>query len=118
MMGIYGLKKNKMELKDIHEFMESEIKRLDELYKDKDKKELVMAHGFKVVEELGELFEQLLTYKGYQRKDKLDKLDEEEIKKEFVDVIFTVLLLAKRFDINIEEAIEIKMNEIKKKDYN
>lgn len=107
-----------MEIKEINTFIDQEIKRLEEYYKAKDKNELTMAMGFKVVEEIGELFREILGHKGYQTKSKLDKLDKEEIKKEFADVIFTTLILAKRFDVDIEHAIKIKMEEIKKRDYN
>ncbi len=106
---------NKMEIKEINEFIESEIKRLEERYSDKDDKELTMAMGFKVVEEIGELFEELLKHKGYQRKS--EHFDEENLKKEFADVIFIVLTIAKKFNVDIEEAIKIKMEEMKKRDY-
>lgn len=106
-----------MEIKEIDNFIENEIKRIEERYKDKNKDELTMAMGFKVVEELGELFNEFLSHKGYQRKDKLEKLKKEEIKKEFADVIFTVLIMAKRFDIDIEEAIKIKMEEMSNRNY-
>ncbi len=106
-----------MEIEEINKFINEEIKRLEEYHSEKDKDELTMAMGFKVVEEIGELFEEMLKKKGYQRKDKLEKQSEEEIKKEFADVIFTVLILAKRFDIDIEDAIKIKMSEIKKRKY-
>lgn len=106
-----------MEIKDLSKFIDSEIKRLEDYYKDKDKDELTMAMGFKVVEEIGELFSELLAHKGYQRKEKLDKLNKEEIKKEFADVILTVLILAKRFDVDIESALKIKIEEIKKRAY-
>jgi len=106
-----------MEIKEINHFIEEEIVRLENYYNSKDKNELTMAMGFKVVEEIGELFKEILGHKGYQSKSKLDKLDREEIKKEFADVIFTTLILAKRFNVDIEEAIKIKMQEIKKRDY-
>ncbi len=104
-------------MKEINEFIENEIKRLEEYYSEKDSNELTMAMGFKVVEELGELFEEILKNKGYQRKDKLDSMDEDEVKKEFADVIFTLLILAKRFDVDIEKSIKIKMEEIKNREY-
>jgi len=106
-----------MEIKEINKFIDEEIVRLEHYYSGKDKNELTMAMGFKVVEEIGELFKEILGHKGYQSKSKLDKLDREEIKKEFADVIFTTLILAKRFNVDIEEAIKIKMEEIKKRDY-
>ena len=106
-----------MEIKEINQFIEEEIKKLEEYYKDKDKDELSMAMGFKVIEEVGELFQEILSHKGYQSKEKLEKFDKEEIKKEFADAIFTILILAKRFDVDIEEAIQIKIKEIKKRKY-
>lgn len=106
-----------MELQEINEFIEYEEERLENFYNKRNKEEITMAMGFKVIEEIGELFDQILSHKGYQRKDKLNKLDKEEIKKEFADVIITVLLLAKRFDFDIEDAIKIKMEEIKNRDY-
>ena len=95
----------------------NEIKKLEEYYTEKDKGELTMAMGFKVVEEMGELFNEILSHKGYQRKEKLDKHDIKNVEKEFADVIFTVLILAKRFNIDIEKAMKIKMEEIKQRVY-
>lgn len=106
-----------MEIKEINKFLDKEIKRLEEYYSKKDKDELTMAMGFKVVEEIGELFNELLYYKGYQRKDKLDKWNKEDLKKEFSDALFTILILAKRFDVDIEEAVKIKIEELKKREY-
>jgi len=109
-----------MDIKEINKFLEEEIKKLEEYYRkdrDQDGRELTMAMGFKVIEELGELFNEMLAHKGYQKKDKLEKLDKEEIKKEFADVIFTVLMLARRFNINTGEAIKIKMEELKERGY-
>ena len=108
---------SRMEIKEINEFIENEIEKLEERYKDRDENELTMAMGFKVIEELGELFCEFLSHKGYQRKEKLEKMDKEGIKKEFADVIFTVLIMAKRFDIDIEDAIKIKMEDLKGREY-
>jgi NTP pyrophosphatase (non-canonical NTP hydrolase) len=107
-----------MELTEIDQFIEEEIQRLEKYYRDKNKNELTMAMGFKLIEELGELFKEALGHKGYQTKAKLEKLNKDEIKKEFADVIITTLILAKRFNVDIEQAIKIKMDEIKKRDYN
>ncbi|MDE1848800.1 MAG: hypothetical protein KGH55_02105 [Nanoarchaeota archaeon] len=106
-----------MNIKEINQFINEEIKRLEEYYSEKDKSELTMAMGLKVIEELGELYDEILKNKGYQRKEKLQKADEESLKKEFADVIFTILILAKRFSIDIEDAVKIKMDEIRKRRY-
>ncbi len=76
-----------------------------------------MAMGFKVVEEVGELFDAALTELGYQRKSKLQERKDKDIDKEFADAIFTILILAKRFNIDVEQAIKMKMDEIKKRNY-
>jgi NTP pyrophosphatase (non-canonical NTP hydrolase) len=106
-----------MEMKDVNRFIECEIQRLEEYYKDKDKNELTMAMTIKVIEEIGELFQEILSHGGYQRKDKLDKLNKKDIEKEFADVMITLLILAKRFDVNIEDALKIKIEEIKNRTY-
>lgn len=106
-----------MELKEINQFIETEIKRLEKYYEGKEENELTMAMGFKVIEEIGELFHEFLSHKGYQKKDKLNNLDKKEIQKEFADVIITILIMAKRFDVNIEEAIKIKIEDIKNRKY-
>ncbi|MEK6893481.1 MAG: hypothetical protein AABX07_04725 [Nanoarchaeota archaeon] len=106
-----------MEIKEVNEFIEEELDRLNEYYKDKNKDELTMAIGFKIIEELGELFKEMLSHKEYQRKDKLDKLDRQNLEKEFADVIISVLIMAKKFDVDVEKAIKIKMAEIKGRVY-
>ena len=60
-----------MEIKEIKDFIEWEMKRIEKMYIEKDRNDLKMAMGFKLVEEMGELFEALLKTKGYQRKEKL-----------------------------------------------
>ena len=104
-----------MEIKEINQFIEEEISRLEKYFNHKDNNELTMAMGFKVIEELGELFSELLTYKGYGRKEKV--VNKDEIKKEFADILFTILIMAKRFDVDIEDAIKLKMDEIKGREY-
>lgn len=106
-----------MSLEEINQFIEEERKRLEKYYGDKEDSELTMATGFKLVEEMGELFNELLTYKGYQRKDKLENFDMKNLEKEFADVIFVTLILAKRFNIDVEKAIKIKMAEVKGRVY-
>ena len=106
-----------MEIKEINQFVDQEIKRLEEYYHLKEGEELTLAMAMKIVEELGELFNEVLAHKGYQRKDKLNNLNEKEIEKEFADVIFTTIILSRRFNIDIEKALITKMNEIKNRNY-
>lgn len=106
-----------MELKELNEFVDEEIKRLKEYYQLKGDEELTLAMAIKIGEELGELYNEVLAHKGYQRKDKLEKLDKKEIENEIADVIFTILILSRRFNINIESALKEKMNKIKNRVY-
>ncbi len=102
-----------MEIKEINQFIETETKRLEEYYKLKGNEELTLAMTIKVIEEIGELFNEILAHKGYQSKEKLDALDKNEIEKEFSDVIITLLILANRFNVDIEKALKEKI-QIKK----
>ncbi len=106
-----------MELKELNEFIDEEIKRLKEYYQLKEDEELTLAMAIKIGEELGELYNEVLAHKGYQRKDKLENLNKKEIENEIADVIFTILILSRRFNINIEEALKEKMNKIKNRSY-
>lgn len=107
-----------MDIKEINDFIDWEVARLDEHYKDKDEKEILLANTIKIGEELGELYNEVLAHKGFQRKDKLDKMDVKEIEKEIADVILTTFILARRFNINIENALNTKIEKIKSRDYN
>jgi len=102
-----------MEIKEINEFVDEEIDMLKEYYKLKNDEELTLAVTIKIGEELGELCNEVLAHKGYQRRDKLAKLDIEEIEEEIADVVFTTFILARRFNIDIEKAMENKMIKIR-----
>jgi len=106
-----------MELKELNKFIDEEIKKLKEYYQLKGDEELTLAMAIKIGEEFGELYNEVLAHKGYQRKDKLENLNENEIENEMADVILTTLILSGRFNINIEEALKEKMNKIKMREY-
>lgn len=50
-----------------------------------------------------------------QRKQKFDKFDKDNLLEEFADVIMTTLLLAKSMNIDIEKALEKKIEKINKR---
>ncbi|GEM_PF-557510 len=108
-----------MEINEINNFIDSEIKRLEEYYslKGKGQEEIILAMALKIGEEVGELFNEVLAHKGFQRKDKLSKLNKKEIESEIADVIFTTFILSRKFNINIDDAINEKMAKIKKRIY-
>ena len=107
-----------MDIKEINRFVESEIKRIREYYKDKNEEELTLAMIVKTVEEIGELFNEILAHKGFQRKSKLDKMDGKNLETELADSLITLFIIGRRFNIDIEKALKEKMEKIKQRDYN
>ena len=65
-----------------------------------------------VLEEVGELANELLADLELQRKDKLKDFKSENIAKELVDVLFTAFILGITLDIDIEKAIKERLNDI------
>ena len=66
----------------------------------------------KLAEELGELCQAVLACLSLQRAQKLDKHDKAKLPEEFADVLVTTLLLAKSMDIDVENALEKKIQTI------
>jgi NTP pyrophosphatase (non-canonical NTP hydrolase) len=104
-----------MELKELLKFIELENKRIRKRYPKLDKEKLILAQTVKINEELGELYNEVLNHCSLQRKEKLDNTDKRAIEEEFSDVLITTLLLAKRMDVDIEKALEEKINKINKR---
>lgn len=102
-----------MEFKNLLSFIDKEDRRLKnnfENYPDQEKR--ILARTVKLNEEVGELCDEILSCLSFQRKDKLDKHDRNNLPKELADVIITVLLLAKAVDVDIKEALEKKIEKI------
>jgi NTP pyrophosphatase (non-canonical NTP hydrolase) len=103
-----------MTFKDLLKFIAWEHDRLLKFYDFKDKKDLKYPNMLKIVEEVGELSEQVLKTEKMQRKE---KLDDQKIGHEFADVLITTLLLAHNMDIDIEKELSEKIEKIKKRNY-
>ena len=56
-----------------------------------------------------------MAYNSLQRKQKLDNHDKENLPEEFADVIITALLLAKAMNVDIEAALEKKVEKVNKR---
>jgi NTP pyrophosphatase (non-canonical NTP hydrolase) len=76
-------------------------------------KEMAYGRMVKTTEEVGELSDAVLDYFGRQRSDKEHNAD--ELALEIADVIIAVSVLAKTFNVNVEEALRIKMAKIQKR---
>ncbi len=107
-----------MELKELHDFVKAEDQRLRDLYPYETKKEMIMARMVKITEEVGELSEQVLKSLAFQRKEKMVDVKKEDLAEELIDVLITAFLLAEAFEVDIEAAIEQKVEKIKKRLYN
>lgn len=100
-------------MKDLLKFIEIEDKRLKKHYFNNiDNSKLILARAIKITEELGELCKEVLLYYSFQRKEKLEQHQKENLPEEFADVIITTLLLAKAMHVDIEKALEKKIEKI------
>jgi len=107
-----------MTLNQLLQFINSEDKRLKKYYPDESPKERILSRTVKLAEEYGELCDEILSSTGDQRKDKLAKVDKDNLSKEFADVVIVVLLLAKSLGIDIKRALKSKIEVINnRKDY-
>ncbi len=104
-----------MELEHLLNFISIEDQRLNQHYGVIDQDKRCLARTVKLAEEFGELCNEVLAHSSLQRADKLANFDINNLSEEFADVIITTLLLAKTMDIDIEEAIEKKMEKINKR---
>jgi len=64
---------------------------------------------------LGELCDEILAHNSMQRKQKLDNHNKDNLSEEFADVIITTLLLAKAMNVDIEKALERKIEKVNKR---
>jgi len=104
-----------MEFKELLKFIETEDGRLKKHYDLTDQEKHVFARTIKLTEELGELCNEVLAHSSLQRKDKMEKHDQENLPEEFADVMITTLLLAKSMNVDIEKALEKKIEKINKR---
>ena len=102
-----------MELKDLFRFIEVEDEKLQKRFASlSNKEDVILARTVKLGEEFGELCEEVLAYNSLQRRQKLGNYNEENLREEFADVIITALLLARSMNVNIETALETKMQKL------
>jgi NTP pyrophosphatase (non-canonical NTP hydrolase) len=102
-----------MELGNLLRFVETEDEKLKKRYSSHvNKGGVILARTVKLGEEFGELCEEVLAHNSKQRKQKLDNHYKQNLPEEFADVIITTLLLAKTMDVDIEKALEEKMQKL------
>jgi NTP pyrophosphatase (non-canonical NTP hydrolase) len=70
--------------------------------------ESIYARTLKLMEELGELANEILAKLGLQRQSKLDKHTQQDLEDEFGDVLLTVLMLGIEMDLDVAEIMRRK----------
>ena len=75
----------------------------------KSKDQRIFARTMKLVEELGELADEILTSMNLQRQSKIAKFSQENMEDEFADVLASVLLLGNELGLDVEEVLERKI---------
>lgn len=83
---------------------------LNEKWPLKNKQQRIFARTMKIVEELGELADEILTSMNLQRNSKIAKFSHQNIEDEFADVLGSLILLANELDIDVEKVIQRKID--------
>ena len=104
-----------MQSDELKKFTDRIDKGLKKQFNHLDDEKRALARTVKLVEEVGELCEEILLHNNLQRRKKLDKRDKGNISGEFTDVLITTLLLAKLMKVDIDKALLVKMKEIDKR---
>jgi NTP pyrophosphatase (non-canonical NTP hydrolase) len=104
-----------MTLDELIEFIKKEDSHLRKHYGNPPKERRILSRTVKLMEENGELANEILALLADQRNSKLEK--RRNLSEEFADVIIATLLLAESADVDIKEALIRKINKIDKRDY-
>ncbi|GIK83674.1 MAG: hypothetical protein BroJett025_02960 [Patescibacteria group bacterium] len=69
----------------------------------------IFARTMKIMEELGELSDEILTSMNLQRNTKIAKFSQQNIEDEFADVLGSLILLGIELDIDVEQVMKRKL---------
>ncbi len=75
----------------------------------KNKNQRVFARTMKIVEELGELSDAILSSMNLQRDEKIQKYDRQHLEDEFADVLGSLILLGIEIDIDLTKVMKRKI---------
>lgn len=76
----------------------------------KNKEQRVFARFMKLVEETGEMADEVLTSMNLQRKSKIAKFSQQNVEDELADVLASVVLLATELEIDLDKIMERKID--------
>jgi NTP pyrophosphatase (non-canonical NTP hydrolase) len=98
-----------MQLKKIITEYQKIGKFLNERWPLKDENQRIFARTMKIVEELGELSDEILTSMNLQRNSKIANFSRKNLEDEFADVFGSLILLGNELNIDIEEVVKRKI---------
>lgn len=75
----------------------------------KDENQRIFARTMKIVEELGELSDEILTSMNLQRNSKIANFSRKNLEDEFADVFGSLLLLGIELNIDIKDVVDRKI---------
>ena len=81
----------------------------------KNKEQRTFARTMKIMEELGELSDEILTSMNLQRNTKIAKFSHQNIEDEFADVLGSLILLGIELDIDLSQVMKRKIEFTKKR---
>lgn len=108
------IKSQELTTKELKNFIDAEHKRMLERWHE-NKKIRTMARTIKLMEELGELCNEIMAYNTEQRKEKMHPKNSKNLANEFADVIIVTLLLAENVNIDVYRALKNKIKKIEKR---
>lgn len=75
----------------------------------KSKEQRIFARSMKIMEELGELSDEILTSMNLQRNTKIEKFSRKNVEDEFADVLGSLVLLGIELEIDLDEVMKRKL---------
>ena len=105
-----------MTIEDFQKFIDEQSKLLRAtVHAGQTEREIILGRTVKISEEFGELCDEVLASLGDQRTGKMAGRSIESLADEFADVVITTFLLAKSMDVDVMQALELKIQKIKAK---
>lgn len=105
-----------MQVEELQDFIDWEIKRLNGPL-GKNDEEMKSWDSVKLVEETGEFLSEVRTISGIYRDEKKKEFSKENFGNEFVDVIISACIIARRHNIDIVDSIVNKIEIIRRRKY-
>ncbi len=104
-----------MTIKDLVTQYESISSFLNDRWPLKNHEQRTFARTMKIMEELGELSDEILTSMNLQRNTKIEKFSRENVEDEFADVLGSLILLGIELDIDVEQVMQKKIDFTRKR---